>query len=81
MLTINTFNIYNVQYVGSRSSHLERVNTYRCNIYRGWTVFTSLQKNGITEASFCYAQLADILDSCNRLEAQWITYIRCQQHL
>ena len=20
------------------SQHLERVNTYRCNIYRGWTV-------------------------------------------
>jgi hypothetical protein len=33
---------------------------------------TSLQKNGITEAIFCDAQLADMAVSYNRLEAQWI---------
>ena len=31
------FNIYSVQYVGSRRKLAFReVNTYRCNIYRGW---------------------------------------------
>ena len=39
MLTVNTFNIYSVQYVGNRRKLTFReVNTYRCNIYRGWTV-------------------------------------------
>lgn len=46
-----------------------------------FVVFTSLQHNGNTEAIFCDAQLADMVVSYNRLEAQWITKIRCQQHL
>jgi hypothetical protein len=36
LFTVNTFNIYSVQYVGSRRKLTFRgVNTYMCNIYRG----------------------------------------------
>ena len=47
------------------SSHLERVNTYRCNIYRGWTVV----KKNLRRIHVCFQQfmIDDLITPSNKI--------------